>query len=64
MTKESDKLVELIKQAIEDCELSTSEYNAILRQADADKVLDPDERVLLRQLQEMLANGTIKRVPG
>ncbi|MBU2510157.1 hypothetical protein KJ966_02425 [bacterium] len=64
MTKPSEKLAELIKKAIEDCELTTSEYNAILAQADEDKVLDSDERVLLQQLQEMIANGTIERVPG
>jgi len=64
MTAEAEKLSDLIKKAIFDCELTTSEYDAILAQANADKVLDPDEKVLLGQLQDMIANGTVKRVRG
>ncbi len=64
MSEPSNKLAEMIKKAISDLELSTSEYEAILAQAGADKVIDSNEKVLLKQLQEMLANGTIKRVPG
>lgn len=54
---------ELIKKAIEDGELSTAEYNEILKQVDEDKVLDSDEKLLLKQLQDMLADKTVKRVP-
>ncbi len=64
MTKESEKLAELIKKASAKCEVTPSEYNAILAQADEDKVLDSDEKVLLKQLHEMIANGTIERVRG
>jgi hypothetical protein len=64
MTTPGEKLAELIKKAIDDCEITTTEYNAILAQANEDMVIDADERVLLQQLQEMIANGTVTRVPG
>lgn len=57
------KLAELIKKAIEDGKLTNSEYDTILAMADADGVIDSQERRLLNQLQEMLANKTIIRVP-
>ncbi len=57
------KIAELIKKAIADGELSNSEYDQILALADADGVIDSQEKNLLAQLQELLANRTIKRVP-
>ncbi len=63
-TNEGKKLAELIKKAIEDLELTTTEYETILREAGKDKVIDAHEKQLLSQLQEMIANGTVKRVPG
>ena len=64
MTEQSEKLAIVIKKAIADLEITPTEYNAILAQADADKILDADEKVLLQQLHEMIANGMIKRVKG
>lgn len=63
-TTEGTKLAELIKKAIDDLELTTTEYETILREAGKDKVIDAHEKQLLSQLQEMIANGTVKRVPG
>ena len=57
------KLAELMKKAIDDCELTNSEYDQIMAQVDQDAVVDNEERRLLQQLQEMIANGTVKRVP-
>ncbi|MBI5570571.1 MAG: hypothetical protein HY914_11560 [Desulfomonile tiedjei] len=56
------KLAELIKKAIHDGKLTNEEYDRILMLADADAVIDPQEKRLLAQLQEMLANKTIVRV--
>ena len=56
------KLGELINKAIEDCELTHSEHQQIVALAHADGVIDSHERQLLSQLQEMIANGTIKKV--
>jgi hypothetical protein len=58
------KLSEMIKKAIDDLELTTTEYEEILRVAGEDSHIDAHEKQLLSQLQEMIANGTIKRVPG
>jgi hypothetical protein len=58
------KLAVMIKKAIRDCELTTSEHNQILAIADEDRVIDSQEKNLLKQLQDLLANGTIKKVPG
>ncbi len=58
------KLAVLIKKAIRDCELSTSEHEEILAMADADGVIDKQEQALLKQLQDLLANNSIKKVPG
>jgi hypothetical protein len=56
------KLSDVIKKAISDCEISTAEYNKILRMADEDATIDHQEQQLLSQLHQMVANGTIKRV--
>jgi tellurite resistance protein len=62
-SESASKLVKMIEKAIEDGELSNKEYDQILGQADADGVIDPQERNLLTQLQDLLANRTVKRVP-
>ncbi|MCA1961867.1 MAG: hypothetical protein LDL33_13870 [Desulfomonile sp.] len=56
------KLAEMIKKAISDGKLTNDEYDRILMLADADAVIDPQEKRLLAQLQEMLANKTVIRV--
>jgi tellurite resistance protein len=56
------KLAEMIKKAIDDGKLTNSEYERILALADADGVIDPQEKRLLAQLQEMLSNRTVVRV--
>ena len=57
------KLGEMIKKAIEDGQVTNSEYNKILAFADQDFLLDPQEKQPLRELQALLANKTVKRVP-
>jgi len=57
------KLGEMIKKAIDDGQLTNSEYNKILALADQDFLLDPQEKQLFRELQALLANKTVKRVP-
>ena len=59
-----EKLSALIKKAIFDCELTTSEHNQILALADEDGIIDSQEKNLLKQLQDLISNGTVKRVPG
>ena len=57
------KLAELIKKAIKDGKLTNTEYDVIMMQADEDGHLDAQEKNLLRQLQELLANKSVVRVP-
>ncbi|HPA72812.1 MAG: hypothetical protein KBA61_07595 [Spirochaetes bacterium] len=56
------KLAEMIKKAIDDGKLTTDEYERILFLADEDGHIDKQEKALLKHLQEMLANGTVKKV--
>jgi hypothetical protein len=59
-----EKLLEVIKKALNDHELTMTEYQEILAQAAEDGVIDSEEQRLLGQLHEMIANGTVKRTPG
>ena len=63
-SEDSTKLADMIKKAIRDCEVSTTEYNEIQQLAAADGHIDAQEQNLLSQLQSLLANGTVKRVAG
>ncbi len=56
------KLASMIKKAIEDGKLTNNEHAQILALAEEDGVIDSQERRLLNQLQEMLSNGSVKRV--
>lgn len=60
---EASKLADLIKKALQDLEITTAEYNEIQAQAGSDLVVDAEEQRLLKQLNDMIANGTLKRVP-
>jgi hypothetical protein len=57
------KLAEMVKKAIADGKLTSSEHEQIIGIAEADQTIDPQERRLLAQLQELLANKTVVRVP-
>ncbi len=63
MGDEASKLREIMERAIADLKITTTEYEAIMNQADADGVIDNEERALLKQLNEMISNKTIERVP-
>jgi len=54
----------MINKAILDCEVTSSEYDAILKVANEDQHIDRQEQSLLSQLQSLMANGTVKRVMG
>ena len=58
----AERLADMIKKAIADCEISTSEYDEIMKIANEDQHIDTQEQSLLSQLQSLLANGTVKRV--
>ena len=62
MSRESDKLLEIIKRSIEDGLVTNEEYNKILAQAAADGREDTEELALLSNLRELIASGAVKRV--
>ena len=62
-TDEGEKLAVLIKKAIANLELTTSEYDEIVTQAYSDGQIDPHENQLLTEMQELIAHGILKRVP-
>jgi hypothetical protein len=62
--KSGGKLAAKIKQAIADLEITDTEYREIMDIAYEDDHIDSQERRLLAHLQELIQNGTVKRVPG
>lgn len=58
-----ENLSKMIKAAIRDLKVTNSEYEKIMAEAEADGVIDNQEQALLRQLHDLIANGTIERVP-
>jgi hypothetical protein len=63
-SKSAVALKEIINHAISDLEITPDEYQRIMDKANEDGHLDKEEGALLAQFQEMLSNGTIKRVRG
>jgi hypothetical protein len=63
-SKSASNLKELINDAIRDMEITPDEYNKIMDCAHDDSHIDKEEKALLSQFQQMLSNGTIKRVKG
>ena len=64
LTKSGLELKELIEKAIRDCIITNSEYAEIMKMANKDGVIDDHEQRLLSQFQELLTNGSLKRVKG
>lgn len=63
-SKAAGTLKELINAAISDLEITPTEYQQIMDQAQADGHLDKEEAALLAQFHQMINNGTLKRVRG
>jgi hypothetical protein len=62
-TKKGANLAEVIKKAVDDHLITTSEYDEIIQLAHQDCAIDGHEQVLLKEFNAMIADGTIKRVP-
>ena len=58
------RLKELIEKAMDDLEITAAEYSEILAAAGEDSFEDAQEKALLAQFQEMISDGTIRRVKG
>jgi len=62
ISNSSKKLKELIIKAIEDHKLTREEYETIINLATEDEIIDKHEQILLEQLQDMIANRSVKFV--
>lgn len=63
LSSEAKNLRDVIEHAIEDHKITKAEYDKIIHQATEDGHLDRQEISLLKELQEMIADKTIKIVP-
>ena len=63
ITKSGKQLVAVIKKAIDDHVITQAEYEEIIHLAHDDSVIDTHEKILLKELKNMISNKTIKRVP-
>jgi len=64
LTKSGKKLEDLIKKAIDDHVILNSEYEEIIHLAHEDGIIDAHERVLLQELNDLIADKTVKRKAG
>ncbi|MBP8979667.1 MAG: hypothetical protein KBG09_00275 [Syntrophobacterales bacterium] len=63
LSSSAEKLKKMIDKAIEDHEITVTEYEKILHLADEDHRIDPQEKALLQSLQDLIESGAVKRVP-
>ncbi len=63
LSESGNKLRILIEKAIEDHKITRDEYDGIINEAAKDSHIDPHERALLDQLQQMIEDKLIKMVP-
>jgi hypothetical protein len=64
LTKSGHKLEEVIKKAMDDHLITNSEYEETIDLIHADAVIDAHERVLMSELNDLIADKTVKRVAG
>ena len=60
ITKSGQKLAYVIEKAIEDSVITMAEYEEIMSVASQAGVVDAHEKALLRELNALIANKTIK----
>jgi len=53
----------VIEKAMEDHRITKAEYDMIIHQATEDGNIDRQEQALLKELQDMIADRSIKLVP-
>ncbi len=60
ISESAARLRELIEAAIDDHIITRDEYDKIIHIATEDGVTDKHEQALLKQLQEMIENGSVR----
>jgi hypothetical protein len=64
LTKSGKRLDEVIRKAIDDHQITSTEYEEIINLAQDDGHIDAHEKVLLAELHKMIRNKSVTRVPG
>jgi hypothetical protein len=59
----ANRVRSMIEKAIEDHQISRSEYETIVHLVLEDAHVDPQERVLIKELQDMIDHKEVKLVP-
>ena len=62
VSESSIRLKEMIEKAIEDHVITRDEYDQIINIATEDGHIDPDERALLSELQQMIEDKMVRFV--
>lgn len=62
VSESAGRLRKMIEKAIDDEKITRAEMDTILEIATEDGHIDPHERALLNQLQEMIENRTVKYI--
>jgi tellurite resistance protein len=62
VSESSIRLKEMIEKAIEDHKITRDEYDQIINIATEDGHIDQDEKVLLRELQQMIEDKMVRFV--
>lgn len=61
-SESAHRLKEMINKAIEDHRITREEYDEIISIATEDGHIDPQERALLAELQDMIENRMVRMV--
>ncbi len=61
-SESAHRLKEMINKAIEDHVITRDEYDEIINIATEDGHIDPQERALLAELQDMIENRSVRMV--
>ena len=62
ISESAKKIRAIIEKAIDSHKITREDYDKIINLATHDSVLDPHEKTLLNQLNDMIEDGTIKFV--
>jgi tellurite resistance protein len=63
LSESAHKLKEMIARAIEDQKITREEFDMIIHLATEDGHIDPQEKALLQELQDMIDSKLVRFVP-
>ena len=63
LSNSAQNLRQMVEKAIEDHTITRAEYETIIHHVLEDAHVDPQERALLRELQDMIDDKTVRLVP-